>query len=196
MTNDTQAPAADTASGFFINAGTHSGWFTTPDGDIYDIRKLEPREVTDPRNGEISTIWGGYATARDRDLAVKDTLLQGEFKKSGARPAEFFAPESKDIPLYITENGAGGPDVPVDGSVDDAYRWEYIHSHLDAVHEAQLDGVDVRGYFTWSLIDNFEWADGYRQRFGLVHVDFDSQQRTVRDSGRWYAELAAGRLSM
>lgn len=115
MTNDTQAPTTDTASGFFINAGTHSGWFTTPDGDIYDIRKLEPREVTDPRNGEISTIWGGYATARDRDLAVKDTLLQGEFKKSGTRPAELFAPESKDIPLYITLRHRPGKTNPDTG---------------------------------------------------------------------------------
>lgn len=89
-------------SGFFINAGTHSGWFTTPDQDIYDIRKLEPREVTDPRSGEVTTIWGGYATARDRGLAAKDAMLQNEFKKSGTRPSELFAPEARDIPLYIT----------------------------------------------------------------------------------------------
>ena len=89
-------------NGFFINAGTHSGWFTTPDGDIYDIRKLEPREVTDPRDGTVSTIWGGYATARNRDLAAKDAMLQTEFKKSGERPAGLFQPESKDIPLYLT----------------------------------------------------------------------------------------------
>lgn len=101
--NGATVPAtAETASGFFVNTGTHAGWFTTPDGDIYDIRKLEPREVTDPRNGEITTIWGGYATARDRDLAAKDSILQAEFKKSGARPAELFAPEARDIPLYIT----------------------------------------------------------------------------------------------
>jgi hypothetical protein len=91
---------ADNASGFFVNTGTHAGWFTTPDGDVYDIRKLEPREVTDPRNGEVTTIWGGYATARD--LAAKDAQLQAEFKKSGTRPAELFAPEARDIPLYIT----------------------------------------------------------------------------------------------
>ncbi len=89
-------------NGFFVNNGTFSGNFTTPDGDAYDIRKLEPREVTDPRSGEIVTIWGGYATARDRDLAAKDAMLQAEFKKSGARPAELFAPEARDIPLYIT----------------------------------------------------------------------------------------------
>jgi hypothetical protein len=96
------ATSADANNGFFINNGTLSGWFTTPDGDAYDIRKLEPREVTDPRTGEVATIWGGFATARDRDLAAKDAMLQTEFKKTGARPAELFQPESKDIPLYLT----------------------------------------------------------------------------------------------
>ncbi len=101
----TEQPKTDypeTDNGFFINAGTHSGWFKTPVGDIYDIRKLEPREVTDPRDGTVTTIWGGYATARDRDLAAKDAIMQAEFKRTGARPAELFQPESKDIPLYIT----------------------------------------------------------------------------------------------
>ncbi len=101
--NEGAAPqTAENTSGFFVNTGTHAGWFTTPDGDVYDIRKLEPREVTDPRNGEVTTIWGGYATARDRELAAKDAMLQAEFKKSGTRPAELFAPEARDIPLYIT----------------------------------------------------------------------------------------------
>ena len=104
-TTPTASEPGDTAeanTGFFINAGTHSGWFTSPDGDIYDIRKLEPREVTDPRSGEVTTIWGGYATARDRDVAAKDAMLQSQFKKTGERPAELFAAEARDIPLYIT----------------------------------------------------------------------------------------------
>ena len=104
-TTPTATESIDTAeanTGFFINAGTHSGWFTSPDGDIYDIRKLEPREVTDPRSGEVTTIWGGYATARDRDVAAKDAMLQSQFKKTGERPAELFAAEARDIPLYIT----------------------------------------------------------------------------------------------
>lgn len=108
------APPAD-QFGFFVNAGTHSGWFTTPDGDIYDLRKLEPREVTDPRNGEVTTIWGGYATARDRDLAAKDAIMQAEFKRTGARPAELFAPEARDIPLYITLRNRPGKINPDTG---------------------------------------------------------------------------------
>jgi hypothetical protein len=107
--------APENLSGFFLNAGTHTGWFTTPDGDIYDIRKMEPREVTDPRSGEVSTIWGGYATARDRDLAVKDTQLQAEFKKTGARPAELFVAEARDIPLYITLRNRPGKINPDTG---------------------------------------------------------------------------------
>ena len=98
----TASAKADANNGFFINAGTHSGWFTTTQGDIYDIRKLEPREVSDPRSGEVATIWGGYATARDREIAAKDSILQAEFKRTGERPAELFTAEAKDIPLYIT----------------------------------------------------------------------------------------------
>ena len=103
MTDQKQVNAdGENRNGFFVNNGTFSGNFTTPDGDQYDIRKLEPREVTDPRSGEVSTIWGGYATARDRDIAAKDAMLQTEFKKTGARPTGLFAPEARDIPLYVT----------------------------------------------------------------------------------------------
>jgi hypothetical protein len=93
-------PASD--NGFFVNNGTFSGNLTTPDGDKYDIRKLEPREVTDPRDGTVSTIWGGYASARDINVAAKDAALATEFKRTGERPAELFQAESRDIPLYVT----------------------------------------------------------------------------------------------
>lgn len=113
MSSDTDQPArsAEPApqSGFFVNQGTLSGHFTTPDGDVYDIRKLEPREVADPRSGEVATIWGGYASARDRELAARDAMLQADFRRTGERPAALFAPESKDIPLYITLRNRPGP---------------------------------------------------------------------------------------
>ena len=103
MTDQNNSPAdGEQRSGFFVNNGTFSGNFTTPDGDAYDIRKLEPRDVTDPRTGEVTTIWGGYATARDREVAARDAMMQAQFKKTGERPAELFAPEARDIPLYIT----------------------------------------------------------------------------------------------
>ncbi|MBV8485296.1 MAG: beta-glucosidase [Verrucomicrobia bacterium] len=93
-------------------------------------------------------------------------------------------------PLYISENGAAFVDtVESDGSINDHERTEYIQKHLSAVAEARNAGVDIRGYFVWSLLDNFEWAYGYDPRFGLVHVDYATQQRTPKASFRWYQQF-------
>jgi len=93
-------------------------------------------------------------------------------------------------PLYVTENGASFPDQPApDGTVPDPERVDYLARHVDAVAAARDAGVDVRGYFVWSLLDNFEWAAGYSQRFGLVHVDYASRRRTPKSSYRWYRDL-------
>ena len=93
------------------------------------------------------------------------------------------------IPLVITENGSAWPDeVAADGVVHDAARTDYLHRHLQAVETAVAQGIDLRGYFAWSLLDNFEWGHGYSQRFGLVHVDYQTQVRTPKDSARAYAE--------
>lgn len=96
------------------------------------------------------------------------------------------------IPLMITENGLGDPDPVTGGVVEDSARWDYIRDHLGAVRDAMLQQVDVRGYFPWSLIDNFEWAWGYSQRFGLVHVDLETQQRTWKRSAHEYRAFLAG----
>ncbi|MBL7254604.1 GH1 family beta-glucosidase [Paractinoplanes lichenicola] len=94
------------------------------------------------------------------------------------------------VPLMITENGAAYPEVPsADGEVHDARRVDYLDGHLRACHDALAAGVDLRGYFVWSLMDNFEWAEGYRKRFGVVHVDYATQQRTPKDSAKWYREV-------
>jgi beta-glucosidase len=94
------------------------------------------------------------------------------------------------LPLYITENGAAYPDaVNGDGGVHDTDRLGFIESHLRAAHDAIEAGVDLRGYFCWSLLDNFEWAEGYAKRFGIVHVDYDTQIRTPKTSARWYAKV-------
>ena len=95
-------------------------------------------------------------------------------------------------PIIITENGCALADrVDADGRIDDHGRIAYIDSHLRALRKAMDAGVDVRGYFVWSLLDNFEWAEGYRPRFGLVHVDFESQKRTPKASYHWYRQLIA-----
>ncbi|GAA0341010.1 GH1 family beta-glucosidase [Bowmanella denitrificans] len=92
-------------------------------------------------------------------------------------------------PVYITENGAAMVDKLEEGQVNDWDRLAYLHSHINAVNEAAEQGVDIRGYFAWSLMDNFEWAEGYLKRFGLVYVDYDSQQRIIKASGQAYAHM-------
>ncbi|GHG57837.1 beta-glucosidase [Flavimobilis marinus] len=93
--------------------------------------------------------------------------------------------------LYITENGCAYDDVPdAHGYVEDTDRLEFYDVHLRAVRDAMEAGADVRGYFAWSLLDNFEWAWGYHQRFGIVRVDFETQERTVKASGKWFSEVA------
>ena len=95
-----------------------------------------------------------------------------------------------DLPLMITENGAAFHDeVADDGAVHDADRVDYLDRHLEAVAAAIAEGVDVRGYFVWSLLDNFEWSFGYDRRFGIIRVDFDTLERIWKDSAHWYAEV-------
>jgi beta-glucosidase len=94
------------------------------------------------------------------------------------------------LPIYITENGCAINLTPgPDGAVHDNRRIAYTEAHLGAIADAVAAGVDVRGYFHWSLLDNFEWAVGYSQRFGLVHVDFETQKRTPKDSYHWYQDV-------
>jgi beta-glucosidase len=94
-------------------------------------------------------------------------------------------------PLYITENGCSYGDAPDPGTglIDDARRIAYHDGHVRALREAMAEGADVRGYFIWSILDNFEWAEGYRQRFGLVHVDYETLERTPKESYAWYRDL-------
>jgi beta-glucosidase len=90
------------------------------------------------------------------------------------------------LPLYVTESGCSYPEWP-----DDPARVDYLRRHVGAVEAAVAEGADVRGYFVWSIVDNFEWAEGYAQRFGLVHVDFETQERTPKASYHWYRRYIA-----
>jgi beta-glucosidase len=96
------------------------------------------------------------------------------------------------LPMMITENGMANDDyVGHDGQVHDPDRISYLQGHLDAAARAVADGVDLRGYFQWSLLDNFEWAHGYSKRFGLIYVDYPSQRRIWKESARWYRDFVA-----
>jgi beta-glucosidase len=97
--------------------------------------------------------------------------------------------------IEITESGCAYNDGPdASGEIRDTRRTEYHRHYLAALAHAIADGADVRSYHAWSLLDNFEWAEGFSQRFGLAYVDFKTQQRTIKDSGRWYAKVAAENL--
>ncbi len=97
------------------------------------------------------------------------------------------------LELMITENGAGFDDEVDDGRVHDIRRVDYLRGHLGAVERAIADGANVTGYFLWSLLDNFEWSWGYSKTFGMVHVDYETQQRTPKDSAYWYRDLSRTR---
>ena len=100
--------------------------------------------------------------------------------------------ERYKLPVYVSENGLSSHDwICLDGKVHDSYRIDYLNRHLLELEKALGDGADVRGYFQWSLMDNFEWARGYFDRFGLIYVDYPTGTRTVKDSGYWYSEVIA-----
>jgi beta-glucosidase len=101
------------------------------------------------------------------------------------------------MPIYVTENGCGGgkgsdePDGA--GEVKDTHRIAYFREYIKAMRDAAAEGSDIRGYFVWSLLDNFEWGSGYGPRFGLLHVDFETQKRSLKNSGKWYRDLIQGK---
>jgi len=98
--------------------------------------------------------------------------------------------EYKLPPIYITENGSAFQDtISSDGKIHDPERTDYLRQHFIQTHLAMQDGVDIRGYMVWSLLDNFEWGHGFSKRFGMVRVDYETQKRTIKDSGEWYAEV-------
>jgi beta-glucosidase len=96
-------------------------------------------------------------------------------------------------PMFITENGAACADEIIDGEINDEQRIRYLNDHINSVNTAIDAGVDIRGYFAWSLMDNFEWAEGYNKRFGLTYVDYNTQKRTIKRSGHAYQTLLNGR---
>jgi beta-glucosidase len=91
--------------------------------------------------------------------------------------------------IYVTENGAAFPDIVENGNVNDIKRINYLQSNIAEILKAKKEGVNVNGYFVWSFTDNFEWAEGYRPRFGLVHVDYETQKRIIKASGHWYSNF-------
>lgn len=101
-----------------------------------------------------------------------------------------FLYERYNLPIYITENGMANPDrISLDGKVHDPQRIDYLNRYLIELRRAVNEGVDVKGYFLWSLLDNFEWSEGYRSRFGIIYVDYSNQKRIIKDSAYWYSSI-------
>lgn len=155
--------------------------------DFYGVNYYEPQGVAAPGEGnplpfELRAIEGYPMTTNDSPIVphgLRDLLVTFQERYREHLP-----------PIYITENGCSFDDVVAeDGHVHDQERIDFLDGHLVAVREAMDAGVDVRGYFVWSLMDNFEWSKGYQPRFGLVHIDYETQQRTPKDSFGWYRDL-------
>lgn len=125
-----------------------------------------------------------FATPRD---AV--TAMNWEISPAGFKHILQWTYETARCPIWVTENGSAWHDEVVNGEIHDIGRCEYLSAHLDAMSDAIEAGAEVHAYFAWSLLDNYEWECGYGQRFGLVHVDFDTQKRTVKQSGRLYSDV-------
>ena len=128
----------------------------------------EPRTLFDAPKEELTEMgWEVYPTG------LYDLM---------SRVNRDYGPQS----IYITENGAAFHDVPEDdGQINDTKRLAYFKDHLTELHRAIEDGIPIDGYFAWSFMDNFEWAFGYTKRFGIVRVNYETQQRTVKQSGHW-----------
>jgi beta-glucosidase len=97
--------------------------------------------------------------------------------------------------IIITENGAAFPDQVSSKAVYDMQRLLFLKHYLEQVLRAQREGIPVNGYFVWTLLDNFEWAEGFHPRFGLVYVDFETQERIIKESGYWYSNFVTGNLT-
>ena len=152
----------------------------------------EPRSTADG-HGDGASPWIGADDVEFPPTAPPHTAMGWNVDPAGLTELlTGLSSRYPDVPLLITENGAAFTDsVDADGRVRDVERTDYLGRHLAAVADALAAGADVRGYLVWSLLDNFEWAYGYERRFGVVHVDYTTLERTVKDSGRFYASVLA-----
>jgi beta-glucosidase len=136
-------------------------------------RDGKPQEVANPPGFPLTSLYWAV---------VPDALYWGSK----------FLHERYKLPVYITENGCSNADwVSLDGKCHDPQRIDFTARYLRELRRAIDDGVDVRGYFHWSIMDNFEWAEGFKHRCGMIHVDYTTQKRTLKDSAFWYRDVIA-----
>jgi len=149
-------------------------------GVNYYTRGIARAGIDEDKNAERTVFRGDEITEMDWEV-----YPEGLYDLLGRLHFDYRIPA-----IYITENGAAFNDtVAPDGTIDDPQRLSYIKRHLEMAHRAIAAGVPLRGYFVWSLMDNFEWALGYSKRFGIVHVDYQTQKRTLKSSAKWYRQV-------
>lgn len=154
---------------------------------------VSAREHADGHKGAAGSSWPG---SEDVEFVRQDgpyTAMGWNIAPDGLEDLLLrLSEEHPALPMMITENGAAFDDTLIDDRVQDDARVDYLRRHFTAAHRAMAQGVDLRGYLVWSLFDNFEWGYGFSKRFGIVYVDYDTQKRTVKDSGKWVSRLIDG----
>ncbi len=169
------------------------------EGQMPEIGAEDMKTISEPLDFFGMNVYHGkYVKAGDDGSAVELPWKIGRTMTALKWPVTpeclYWAPkfyhERYGKPIVITENGLANTDsVQLDGKVHDPQRVDFLHRHLLQLLRAHQDGVPVQGYFQWSLMDNFEWAEGYKERFGIIHVDYETQQRTPKDSFHWYQQV-------
>jgi beta-glucosidase len=156
--------------------------------DLLGVNYYHPVRI----GAEGRSAWPGTDRARVVEPPGPRTVMGWPIEASGLTRLLVRLHEDYRLPLVVTENGTSGHDVVgLDGAAHDPHRVAFLRDHVQAVADALSAGADVRGYYVWSFLDNFEWAWGYEKRFGIVHVDYGTQVRTPKDSALWYRDLIA-----
>lgn len=187
-----------------LDAGL-TDWFAERSGDLevinapvdfMGINYYSRHTAAGPEDGQFSDPGVPSANPGSEKVVMVDTGADKTFMGWEIHPdglvdvVRMVAERNGELPIYITENGAAYDDqVGPDGAVEDEERRRYFEQHTAACADAVDQGLNLRGYFAWSLMDNFEWAFGYSRRFGIVHVDYETQQRTVKTSGQWFRDF-------
>ncbi|HEX8966344.1 MAG TPA: GH1 family beta-glucosidase [Chloroflexota bacterium] len=214
--------SADDVAAAWRSDGTKNRWFLDPlygrgyPADILDVYGADVPRVAASDLADIAApidflginfYYPTYARADSRHAWRASSLRAAELHQRGLETTDMGWPivpaalrdlvervqrDYRPAAMYITENGAAFTDTLADGSVHDDRRIRYLAEHLSSLAQAINAGAAVRGYFVWSLLDNFEWAHGYQKRFGITYVDYASQRRILKDSGGWYGALARG----
>ena len=152
--------------------------------------QTQERSGADGHGASTGTVWPGCDDIDFLAMPGRHTAMGWPVDATGLSELLQRLWSDYGMPMAITENGAAYDDeVAADGGVHDSERVAYVHEHLSALRDAMDAGVDMRGYYLWSLLDNFEWSYGFSKRFGIVYVDFDTQQRTLKDSAKFYADV-------